>query len=364
MYSTKLYLLPLILIFVYIPFSYGDNSDNNYIESVNTELYQELKKIKQCQLAKLTVSECKAKFNNKPKITATASKQEQPVNVTKVIPKNPNWWFTGAYDKTKPEKRWDHAVQANVSINEMSGNLDGSQHSASLNYFTRYNVWTNRLSLSYSKDDVKQNGYIASNREDKLFSISTRYDFNKKWFSQFGFVKEKDTNLSLENNDVYFLGLGSHILSSKELVLSGYVALGKQSESFSELNQVATGLDDYHYNVAVISEQLTWNITKNLSLKQSFDIFSSLDDLASFDTAEISAAANPDCIEMLSSSASYCVVKYEARNKIQLALGFEYKLNEYFHLSYSLNFKKNSLAFISDDATETSYVFGLIFNYQ
>ena len=372
MFALRPTLLFIACMSIALPECYGREVGFDYLKEVNPELYDQFLKVEECRLTKKTVAECKLKLGAAAALaTATTTTAEKttansPQNsVTPETKKRPlNWWLSSAYSNTTPTKHWSQAVQATFSFNEMNGELDGSQNSASLDYITRYSAWTNHISLGHSKDEIEQSGVIASDRETNSFSYSGRLDLNKTWFTQAGYVATQDTSLFLEDDRVYYIGGGAYLLNSPKIVLNGFLGLGRTTEGFSATNESQLGLDQFEYNVAYASENITWNISENLTLSQSLQYFTSLDDIANFVDADIVGAPNPDCLEKLTSDASYCVSDFGGRDKIHFMLGLQYKINQYVGLTYSFSYSNISQPLLTLGETNTLQTLGLRVNFQ
>jgi hypothetical protein len=367
-------LLSIACMCIALPECYGREIgvEVDYLKKVDPELYDQLLKVEQCLLSKKTAAECRVKLNAAatatPATPATATESTVSSQQNAVAPetkKQPlNWWLSSAYSNAAPTKHWSQAVQATFSFNEMDGDLDGSQNSVTLDYITRYDAWTNHISLGHSADEIEQSGVIASDRETNLFSYSGRLDLNKSWFTQAGYTATQDTSLFLQDDRVSYIGGGAYLLNSPKVVLNGFLGLGRTSESFSEANEIQLGLDQFEYNVAYASENITWNISKNLTLSQSLQYFTSLDDVANFAEAESAGTPNPDCSEKLTSDATFCVSDFGDRDKLYFMLGLQYKINKYVGLSYSFTYSKISQPLVSLGETNTFQTLGLSVNFQ
>jgi hypothetical protein len=342
--------------------SYGSSLDLDYVKKVDLKLYQRLVEIKKCQDTQKSASEC-VKKTTPDNISKISDEAENPIskNNEKLKSEQTQWWLTSSYYKAPDVKQWLNAVQSTFSIDKLYGNIEGSQYSADLKYYSRYGQWTHLFSLGYAKDYVKQSGLVALDRKYHLFNYNARYDLNESWFAQLGYLEEKDTSLALEDAAVHFAGVGSYIYNTDKFILTSFAALGDKTERFSLGNSELTGLDKFNYKVAYGFQRLKWNLSKELAFIQSFEVYHSLDALADFELAE---DVNLECIETLTSSATYCIVEYENRNKIILSLGLEYKLNQYLSLSYSLDFTKDSQPFLTDSSNNASHSLSIIANFQ
>ncbi len=342
---------------------YSNDLNYDYLKRVDIDLYQQLMKIENCRQTKKSVAECQQLLNLNAS-SKTSAVGETAKSSSKQNTKATKWWLSSSYEQKEQSGKWQNAVLTSLSLDEMRGNIAGSQYSMNLDYYSRYDNWTNLISLAYAKEYLKQSGTLALNTKNQLLSYNGRLDLDKSWFTQLGYAWERDTSLALDKNKTYYLGIGNHLLNTDTLILTGFTALGDKTEFFSTENSIATGLDKFNYDLAYAFQRLKWKLSKELTLSQSIEVYYSLDELADFDYAQISDEINPACIDTLVTDASYCIVKYENRNKIEFILGLEYKLNQYFSLAYELNYEKESAPFITDSAHNSTHSLSITAQFQ
>jgi hypothetical protein len=350
----------------------AQSTDFEYVKKVNPTLYKELLRIEKCQLSQKSTEQCQQEGKQGKKIIqlndeiklSQINKQVSQIK-EKAVTKPLNWWLSSAYHGNKtPGLHWNHALQGSLSLSDMNGNLKGNQYSANVNYYTRYKQWTQEILLGYSKDYAKQDGFVALDRQYRKFNYNVLYDVDEDWFGQVGYLIEEDTSLLLEDKNAYYIGVGTHLFSSNKLVLKALLAIGRQKELFSEQNQLATGLDEFNYNLGYSYEKLTWNISKNIIVNQSLELYYSMNKLADFELLNGTAGVNESCVETLTESASYCVSDYERRVIVKFSLGVEYRFNQYLSLALNLNFMNNSQPFLTDEPRSSTHNISVIGNFQ
>lgn len=349
--------------------------DMEYVKAVDSNLFQLLVRIEQCKDEGKSAQECKliimpeqSEQTTQQTLTSTEvssvhndSESSTTSNTAVASAKMPsNWWMTSVYQNgDTPSPTLRHAIQSSISIGEAYGNIESSRYAASLNYFLRKEAWTNEFLISYSKDTTEQAGLPTIDRDYYLVNNNLQFDLDHLWFTEAGIIYEKDTILALENKHTYYLGLGAHAINSKTLTLQFLSALGRQKETFSAANELATGLNRFEYNLLYAVEQARWSIADNLIFNQSLQVSYGLEKLADF-----SSIGSPSCMKTLTLDATFCVSDLERRVLTTLKLGLEYQINEYLSLSYDMSYMFNSQAFLDDESKQSNHSFGIIAKYQ
>ena len=364
MQKLKSFILILLLL-ASVSVSYSASTDTDYVNSVSPKLYQDLEIIQQCEKNKTTIIECKKKLSNDKEKQQIVTKQKVHAT-TEIIepPKNQKWWLKSVYDKNKPEKNWQNAVDGSLSLSDMSGNEAGTNNSLILNYMNRYNTITTQLSYNYAKYDYTD--YNDSNGEisniyslNNAMNLSSRFDLNEKWFFQLGYDTGQDTDIPLEFRDFTYLGVGAFLLSSETLVLTGAAGIGRLEERFSAFYEDATGMSEYDYNEYFLTEKLTWNVTKKLTVTQNFSVSTGTKKMPIFGDSGLSK-----CIDTLPNASSYCVTGHDNLDHFDTSLEMKYQLNEYFNLSYTYTYTKDPQPILDDASTNTVNMLSVSFNYQ
>lgn len=321
--------------------------DIDYLKTANPELYRQLMAVELCRKEPENAS-CQAAGSKKS--TAVAAEQGSKATQDTAKPRG-KWWYDSSYDQDGPNEQWQHAVQVTVDLEDMSGNLDGEQFHAEVDYFSRVNTWTNFLTLIYEKDDVRQSGIIALDKKHYAFNYGGRYDFNDTWFGQGGYIIEQDTSQSLDRQQVFYAGGGIHIVDTDKINLSTMLALGKQHDKF--LNSEVVGIDSLDYSVAYFVEQLSWHISQSISINQSFSWLHSLESLPEIGSAmAISGGPNPQCIGSIVAGSDYCIVDNGSKSKLEFILGLEYQINAYISLLYNFSYEKDNMPWAGVEGTD------------
>jgi hypothetical protein len=328
--------------------SQSQTTDLEYVKAVDPVLYQKLLKIQQCQKQQQSAEQCKATLHG-----STVPQQ------AKAPSKPRDWWNVSAFDGPGPLPQWYHGLQSEASLNKMNGNISGSQYSAKIQYYTRYNAWTNSIYIGYSKDNISQSDVLVSNRRNRLLNLGTRYDLGDTWYGQAGYTHEQDSILSIKDKNIRYVGVGAFLGDSPTRKLNLLMAIGRQTENFSEQTSVATGQFEFDYSIAYLYQQFDWALSKSLNFKQTFSIVHGIDDLpnyASIDTAQ--------CIETFSEAATYCVEGYNKPNNSKFTMGLEYKFNQYISLLYNISVNHDSQPLLDDQSDNSSHNIGIQASFQ
>lgn len=267
--------------------------DIEYLKAKDPELYRRLMAVEQCR-TEPEHSSCQETKLSSAEAQATSVAETPPAQPPKPAGK---WWYASSYDQKGPYPQWLQAVQLTADLMTMNGNTEGEQFHAELDYFSRVNTWTNYLTLIYEKDDVKQSDVVALDTRHYALNYGGRYDLNRTWYAQGGYIVEKDTSQSIDRQQVYYLGAGAHLLNSDKLDVNTMLALGRQDDNFINVPGASIGIDSLDYSVSYFVEQLSWHISKSISLSQSFSWLYSLESLPKIEASALSGAPNPQCME-------------------------------------------------------------------
>lgn len=322
--------------------------DIDYLKKTNPELYKQLMAVELCRKEPQSTS-CQAADSNKNSSGAT---QHQTEAAPKSAQPTGQWWYDSAYEQGLDDQ-WQHALQVTADLAEMSGNIEGEEFHIEVDYFSRVNAWTNLLTLIYEKDDVKQSGIQALDKKHYAFNYGGRYDFNETWFGQGGYIIEQDTSRSLDRQQVLYAGVGMHIIATDRVNLSSMLAVGEQHDEF--INQDAVGIGSLDYSVAYFVEQLSWHLTKTISIKQSFTWLQSLESLPEPGPAMTAGnTVNPMCVEPPMSGSEYCIIGNSSKSKLGFTLGLQYQINAFMSLLYNYSYEKDNTPWVGVEGTDKS----------
>ncbi len=335
--------------------------DIEYLKTKDPELYRQLMAVEQCRIEP-EHSSCQAAKPASAAVSATSATQKPAEEAEKPAGK---WWYASAYDQHGPYQQWLHAVQLTADLMTMNGNTEGEQFHAELDYFSRKNTWTNYLTLIYEKDDVKQSDVVALDTKHYALNYGGRYDFDPTWYAQGGYIIEQDTSQSIDKQQVYYLGAGAHLLNSDKLNVNTMLALGRQDDNFINVPGASIGIDSLDYSVSYFVEQLSWHISKSISLSQSFSWLYSLESLPQIDPSVLSGgAANPQCIDLITNSPDYCITDRRNKSKLEFTLGLEYQINAYISLLYNYSYERDNLPWIGVEGTDTTNSLSIRASFQ
>lgn len=334
--------------------------DIEYLKTKDPELYRKLMAVEQCR----TEPEHSSCQDTKPAAVVTAVPEEDKQTEPAEKPQG-KWWYASAYDQKGPYQQWLHAVQLTADLMTMNGNTEGEQFHAELDYFSRKNTWTNYLTLIYEKDDVKQSDVVALDTKHYALNYGARYDLDPTWYSQAGYIIEKDTSQSIDRQQVYYLGAGAHLIANDRLNLNTMLAVGRQDDNFINVPGASIGIDSLDYSVSYFVEQLSWHISKSISVSQSFSWLYSLESLPQIDPSVLSGGtANPQCMEPIANSPDYCITDRLNKSKLEFTLGLEYQINAYISLLYNYAYERDNLPWIGVEGTDTTNSLSIRASFQ
>lgn len=331
--------------------------DIDYLKTKNPQLYQQLMAVEQCRTQP---EHCADDAADKTAAPAPAAKAETP-------PAKPQgkWWYASSYADQGPVESWQHAVLVTADLMTMNGNTEGEQFHVELDYFSRKNTWTNFLTLIYEKDDVKQSDIVALDKKHYAFNYGGRYDFDARWYGQAGYIVEQDTSQSLDRQQVYYLGGGTHIINSELVDLNTMLAVGRQDDNFINSPEMSIGIDSLDYSVSYFVQQLSWHISRSISINQSLSWVYSLESLPDIEPAFVTGgAANPQCISVIATSPDYCIIDQVNKSTLGFTLGLEYQINAYISLLYNFSYEKDNLPWIGVEGTDSTNSLSIRASFQ
>lgn len=334
--------------------------DIEYLKTKDPELYRKLMAAELCR-TEPEHSSCQDKTDTPSPSQAVTAEAKTAAQTPKPSGK---WWYASAYDQQGPYPQWLQAVQVTADLMTMNGNTEGEQFHAELDYFSRVNTWTNYLTLIYEKDDVKQSDVVALDTKHYALNYGGRYDFDPTWYGQGGYIIEQDTSQSIDRQQVYYLGAGAHLIANDKLNLNTMLAVGRQDDNFINVPGASIGIDSLDYSVSYFVEQLSWHISKSISLSQSFSWLYSLESLPDIEASLLNGAANPQCMEAIANSPDYCIIDRLNKSKLEFTLGLEYQINAYISLLYNYSYERDNLPWIGVEGTDTTNSLSIRASFQ
>ncbi len=195
--------------------------------------------------------------------TATAEKKtEQQETVASKKPADLGDWWNHSSLKYEPmPTAYLLHLEGQYNYVNLSGNNSGLVFRGSGQLVARKDNFTDYLSYLIDKKKISQSNGEHSEREYQIFQESLRYDIFRKLYAEGGFIWEKDKTDLINNRDIYYGGVGYHLLDLDRFRLDFFGAVGYENESYDPLILQVLGFEGAHHNLSYFSQDYLWLIT-------------------------------------------------------------------------------------------------------
>lgn len=189
------------------------------------------------------------------------------------------WWLKSSLlPEPMPEKYLFH-TELEYSYIAHSGNLEGSEQEGKLLFATRKNRFTNYIltDVSKTKLDIYPSGQkvdIYSYYVENIF----RFDLTKIFYTDLGFIWERDNNKLLDRSNTYYLGLGYFYSIPHRIDASLFLGGGSQNNDYS-LPVIPSETE----TAAYFLQTFTWYATQQVMLKEKYRSLRFTDDNKRFE---------------------------------------------------------------------------------
>lgn len=187
------------------------------------------------------------------------------------------WWNHSSLSGTAVDG-WRHALQAQLSYTSLSGNDEGSAWRGSGKWHSRWQRWTNELSFTLDKRNIRSSGGTANLRDYRLVQESLRYDLTPNWYVSGGLMWERDDMSLVDRRVTALLGVGRYWLDTPRLRLNTYLAYGQLDERYMTYVRDHVGIHERDSPLVYFYQTLSWKFTDQLSLRQGFRWMRDLDE--------------------------------------------------------------------------------------
>lgn len=235
-----------------------------------------------------------------------------------------DWWNHSSLLYPLRDDAWRHALQAQISFTSVSGNDDGSAWRGGGQFYSRLGRWTNELSLTLDKRDIRSAGGGVNTRDYRMLQESLRYDLSSKWYAAGGFILEKDDVALVDRRVTTLLGAGYYWIDDDRFRLNTYLGLGHVDERYMAYVRDHVNVKQRDSALLYFYQTFSWQITKDFSLRQGYRLMQDLDRSGRY--AFDPAISTPPGPEFPQGFERYSAVDHVRRYRTVAALDFDYKL--------------------------------------
>lgn len=171
---------------------------------------------------------------------------------------------------------WRHAAQAQLSFSSLSGNDDGNAWRGNGKLHSRLGRWTNELSLTLDKRNIKSANGALNSRDYRMLQESLRYDLTDRWYTAGGFILERDDVSLVDRRVTALAGAGYYWLDNERFRLNTYLAMGRVDERYMDYVRDHVEVDQRASGLLYLYQTFSWQLSENLSLRQGFRLMQDL----------------------------------------------------------------------------------------
>jgi putative salt-induced outer membrane protein YdiY len=234
------------------------------------------------------------------------------------------WWLYSAkkYDPIYP--KWLFHIEGNLSISDMSGNVEGSTYFGSAQVVARKNIFTNTVLYDLMKSDYTTVATGSDVDDEKqLLSDLVRVDLTERLSVQGGLSWVKDTAAYIENRYTYFLGLGYVLLQTPKHFLSvgaygGFDDVEYTQKAKSTALELGTVIEDEDGNALYGEQRYSWFVTEAISFNEGFKYLQYTEDSDKY-RWELNLGVAAQVIGPVAVTANY-LIKYDNNPTIREAI--------------------------------------------
>jgi hypothetical protein len=173
------------------------------------------------------------------------------------------WWTKSAlaYDPLPTSFLWHFQCTYNLTLE--TGTLEKNNHEIDAALALRKWRFTDYVNLFYERYDVHYHDNQVRDEINMEFSNALRYALTKRVYPEAGFMWSRSDENQIDNEYVYYLGAGYHLVDMETFDAKVFGALGYDQVEYMN------GFEDDDYNVVFLRETINWRITERITAKHS-----------------------------------------------------------------------------------------------
>jgi putative salt-induced outer membrane protein YdiY len=236
-----------------------------------------------------------------------------------------DWWNHSSLRYALRDDAWRHGLQAQLSYTGVTGNDDGTAWRGNGQFHSRLGRWTNELSLTLDKREIKSADGGVNQRDYRMLQESLRYDLTDRWYVAGGFILERDDVALVDRRVTGLLGAGYYWIDNERFRLNTYLGLGHVDERYMRYVREHVEVNSRNSGLLYFYQTFSWQISENFSLRQGFRLMQDLDRSGRY--AFDPAISTPPSAEFPQGFERYSAIDQVRRYRTVTGLDFDYKLS-------------------------------------
>lgn len=251
-----------------------------------------------------------------------------------------DWWNHSSLRYALRNDTWRHGLQAQLSFTGVSGNDDGTAWRGNGQFHSRRGRWTNELSLTLDKREIKSADGGVNQRDYRMLQESLRYDLSDRWYVSGGFILERDDVALVDRRITSLLGAGYYWLDNDRFRLNTYLGLGRVDERYMRYVREHVQVDSRDSGLLYFYQTFTWQISEDFSLREGFRLMQDLKRSGHY-TFDPTISAPPSA-ELPQGFERYSAVDQVKRYRTITGLDLDYRLSPNSSVSLGLEIRYDS----------------------
>ncbi|MFH0728009.1 MAG: DUF481 domain-containing protein [Pseudomonadota bacterium] len=212
-----------------------------------------------------------------PAAPAPANSEISPVAARETRPELGAWWEKNSLKYSPVPGQWLFHIEGTLDYKHKTGNTESDLYNGSASLMARKLRFTNTLTYIIDKElteQASQPGSPVSRTDNDYRSIQDflRYDLTDRFYTEGGYLWEKDKANYISGRDSYYAGIGYTFVETPRHLLDVLVGGGYVKEAYPEAVKLAMNMEHETVNAGYFREKYQWRITDRITYKETFRI--------------------------------------------------------------------------------------------
>ncbi|MBF0518243.1 MAG: DUF481 domain-containing protein [Nitrospirae bacterium] len=267
-HRVRLTFFSVLFIALLLPVTAMAELDKDYIREHYPEVYRQI-----YEEGKSSVSAPASQSGESSKAVDNAKPAAQEAaDAPKVNGPGDNWWeHLSLKYKPLPENLLFHAEALFTPVYKW-GNTTGYQIDGQGAVVLRKNRLTNSLNYQIAQKLTKDASGSQSTDDYQTFQESLQYDLTEKFYTQGGYIWERDRVNMIKHRHIEYAGLGYYLFDTPLHKLEFFLSGGYQTEKYYSMIQDFLNISQKSLPVVYFYESYKINITSYLFYNEIFRI--------------------------------------------------------------------------------------------
>jgi putative salt-induced outer membrane protein YdiY len=204
-----------------------------------------------------------------------------PVAAQQAKPDLGDWWEKSSLKYSPLPEQWLFHIEGSLDYKHRTGNTQSDLYNGTASLMVRKQRFTNTFIYIINKEltaQLAKTGGTANQTDSDYRSIqdSLRYDLTDRFYTEAGYMWEKDQANYIAGRNSYYAGAGYTLIDAKRHHLDVFFAGGYETEKYPDAVKASMNMEYLEVGAAYFREDYRWNITDLLTYKQTFRIIQNL----------------------------------------------------------------------------------------